>query len=480
MDQNLFKVKGTYVNGEWFNESKTYEVFNPSNNSVLAKIPISSPEELELAVQSASKAQREWSKVSIVKRADLILKLCSRIEDRAEEFALMDTYNAGNAITFARKDVLQAVANMKYFAGLVREVKGETFSMEPKHLNFSRQQPYGVVLKINSFNRPFRWCAEKLAAPILMGNAVIIKNSEQAPISSLKFCELLDGLFPDGLINVVTGGADAGSFLVKHPLVKRIAVISSVQTGIAIAKDAAPLLKNISLELGGKNPLIVFDDADINFAVDLTIKGMRFDTKGESCSSPSRILVHKKLHDKYLETLITEVKKIPVGLPWIDTNVVGPVVSKKQFDSVHRFIQSGIKEGAKLELGGDSPKSEDLKDGFFINPTIFSKVTPAMTIANQEIFGPVISVMTWENYDEMMSIANSTDYGLTAGIVTNSLSNAMKTAEEIECGYVWINAAGRYAGAPYGGWKLSGIGVEECYDELKSYSRVKNINMKWL
>ena len=480
MDQNLFKVKGTYVNGKWFNESKTYEVFNPSNNSVLAKIPISSPQELELAVQSAAKAQKEWAKVSIVKRADLILKLCSRIEERVEEFALMDTYNAGNAITFARKDVLQAVANMKYFAGLVREVKGETFSMEPKHLNFSRQQPYGVVLKINSFNRPFRWCAEKLAAPILMGNAVIIKNSEQAPISSLKFCELLDGLFPDGLINVVTGGADAGSFLVKHPLVKRIAVISSVQTGIAIAKDAAPLLKNISLELGGKNPLIVFDDADINFAVDLTIKGMRFDTKGESCSSPSRILVHKKLHDKYLETLITEVKKIPVGLPWIDTNVVGPVVSKKQFDSVHRFIQSGIKEGAKLELGGDSPKSEDLKDGFFINPTIFSKVTPAMTIANQEIFGPVISVMTWENYDEMMSIANSTDYGLTAGIVTNSLSNAMKTAEEIECGYVWINAAGRYAGAPYGGWKLSGIGVEECYDELKSYSRVKNINMKWL
>jgi betaine-aldehyde dehydrogenase len=417
---------------------------------------------------------------SDLKRADIILKLCSRIEERIEEFALMDTYNAGNAITFARKDVLQAVANMKYFAGLVREVKGETFSMEPKHLNFSRQQPYGVVLKINSFNRPFRWCAEKLAAPILMGNAVIIKNSEQAPISSLKFCELLDGLFPDGLINVVTGGADAGSFLVKHPLVKRIAVISSVQTGIAIAKDAAPLLKNISLELGGKNPLIVFDDADIDFAVDLTIKGMRFDTKGESCSSPSRILVHKKLHDKYLETLITEVKKIPVGLPWIDTNVVGPVVSKKQFDSVHRFIQSGIKEGAKLELGGDSPKTKDLKDGFFINPTIFSKVTPNMTIAKQEIFGPVISVMSWGNYEEMMNIANSTDYGLTAGIVTNSLSNAMKTAEEIECGYVWINAAGRYAGAPYGGWKLSGIGVEECYDELKSYSRVKNINMKWL
>jgi betaine-aldehyde dehydrogenase len=375
---------------------------------------------------------------------------------------------------------LQAGDNKKYFAGLVREVKGETFSMEPKHLNFSRQQPYGIVLKINSFNRPFRWCAEKLAAPILMGNAVIIKNSEQAPISSLKFCELLYGLFPDGLINVVTGGADSGSFLVKHPLIKRIAVISSVQTGVAIAKDAAPLLKNISLELGGKNPLIVFEDADIDFAVDLTIKGMRFDTKGESCSSPSRILVHKKLHDKYLETLIAEVKKIPVGLPWIDTNVVGPVVSKKQFESVNAFIQSGIAEGAKLELGGNSPTSTELKDGFFINPTIFSKVTPAMKIANEEIFGPVISVMSWDSYDEMMSIANSTAYGLTAGIVTNSLSDAMKTAEEIQCGYVWINAAGRYAGAPYGGWKLSGLGVEECFDELKSYTKTKNINMKWL
>ena len=188
MDQNLFKVKGTYVNGQWMNASKSYVVINPSNNKKLADIPVSSGEELELAVQSASKAQKIWAKVPLKQRADSILKLCSLIEKKAEEFALMDTYNAGNAITFARKDVIQAVEHMKYFAGLIREVKGETFSTEPNHLNFSRQQPYGVVLKINSFNRPFRWCAEKLAAPILMGNSVIIKNSEQAPISSLKFC----------------------------------------------------------------------------------------------------------------------------------------------------------------------------------------------------------------------------------------------------------------------------------------------------
>ena len=187
------------------------------------------------------------------------------------------------------------INNIRYFCGLVREVKGETFSMEKNHLNFTRYQPYGVVLKINPFNHPFRFCVEKIAAPLLMGNSLIIKNSEQAPISSLRFCELLDDIFPKGLINVVTGGPENGKFLVEHPDIKRIAVIGSVNTGIAIAKSAAPLLKNISLELGGKNPIIVFDDADADFAAGLAIKGMNLSRQGQSCSSTSRVLVNKKV-----------------------------------------------------------------------------------------------------------------------------------------------------------------------------------------
>ncbi|AEA80652.1 aldehyde dehydrogenase [Candidatus Pelagibacter sp. IMCC9063] len=412
-------------------------------------------------------------------RVDALLKLCSRIEERAEEFALIDSYDAGNALTGMRKDVTMSIENIKYFCGLVREVKGETFSMEPKHLNFTRYQPYGVVLKINPFNHPFRFCVEKIAAPLLMGNSLVIKNSEQAPISPLKWCELLKDIFPDGLINVVTGGPEGGSFLVKHPLIKRIGVISSVNTGIAVNIDAAPYLKNVSLELGGKNPLMVFDDADPEFAADLAIKGMNLSRQGQSCSSTSRVLVHKSLKENFVKHLVEKAKKIPVGLPWIETNEIGPIVSKRQFDKVMEYIETGKKEGAKLVLGGDNPQDPELKNGFFINPTIFTDVKPDMTIAKEEIFGPVISVLTWESYEELIEIANSTLYGLTAMIATNSLSNAMKTAEDIQAGYVWVNTFGRYSGAPYGGWKLSGLGVEECFDEMKSYAKLKNINMKW-
>ena len=479
MIDKLFQIKGTYVNGQWMNNPNTYEVTNPSNGEKLCDVPISDNQELELAVQSAAKAQKIWEKKSLNQRVDALLKLCSRIEERAEEFALIDSYDAGNALTGMRKDVTMSIENIKYFCGLVREVKGETFSMEPKHLNFTRYQPYGVVLKINPFNHPFRFCVEKIAAPLLMGNSLVIKNSEQAPISPLKWCELLKDIFPDGLINVVTGGPEGGSFLVKHPLIKRIGVISSVNTGIAVNKDAAPYLKNVSLELGGKNPLMVFDDADPEFAADLAIKGMNLSRQGQSCSSTSRVLVHKSLKEDFVKHLVEKAKKIPVGLPWIETNEIGPIVSKRQFDKVMEYIETGKKEGAKLVLGGDNPQDPELKNGFFINPTIFTDVKPDMTIAKEEIFGPVISVLTWENYEELIEIANSTLYGLTAMIATNSLSNAMKTAEDIQAGYVWVNTFGRYSGAPYGGWKLSGLGVEECFDEMKSYAKLKNINMKW-
>ncbi len=241
MDKNIFKVKGTYINGQWFNSINRYDTFNPSNGEKLSDIPISDKKELELAIDSAKKAQQIWSKTSLIDRAKALEKLAKKILEKEEEFALIDTYDSGNALTGMRKDVKETVNNIRYFCGLVREVKGETFSMEKNHLNFTRYQPYGVVLKINPFNHPFRFCVEKIAAPLLMGNSLIIKNSEQAPISSLRFCELLDDIFPKGLINVVTGGPENGKFLVEHPDIKRIAIIGSVNTGITVAKSAAPL-----------------------------------------------------------------------------------------------------------------------------------------------------------------------------------------------------------------------------------------------
>ena len=295
MDEKLFQVKGTFVGGDWYNSNKRYDVINPSTNKKLTDVPISDIKELEIAVDSAKKAQKIWQKTSLIERAKILEKLAKQIEEREEDFALIDSYDSGNALTGMRKDVQETVNNIRYFCGLVREVKGETFSMEQNHLNFTRYQPYCIVLKINPFNHPFRFCVEKIAAPLLMGNSLIIKNSEQAPISSLRFCELLGDLFPKGLINVVTGGPENGKYLVEHPDIKIIAVIGSVATGIAIAKAAAPQLKNITLELGGKNPIIVFDDADADFAANLAIKGMNLSRQGQSCSSTSRVLLHKNI-----------------------------------------------------------------------------------------------------------------------------------------------------------------------------------------
>jgi len=281
------------------------------------------------------------------------------------------------------------------------------------------------------------------------------------------------------VVNIVTGDVVAGSALVRHPDVSRIGFVGSVPTGRAIARDAADSLKHVTLELGGKNPIIIFADADPEKAATAAIKGMNMNRQGQSCSSTSRVFVHESLRESVCEELVRQAQVLPMGLPWVEGTEVGPVVSKKQYDRVMGFIESGKAEGACLLTGSDTPKDEALRKGFFILPTVFGQVRPSMRIAREEIFGPVMSVLAWSDYEELIAQANGVEYGLTAAIVTNDLAQAMETAERIEAGYVWINSTGRYLGAPYGGWKQSGIGQEESLDELLSYTRVKNINLCW-
>ena len=378
-----------------------------------------------------------------------------------------------------RGDMFWTADSLRYFAGLITEIKGETSSQGPRHLNFTRRQPYGVVARINPFNHPFRFCAEKAAAPLAAGNCVVIKGSEQAPLSSLRLGELCEGIFPPGVVNILTGDGATGAALVRHPDVHRIGFVGSVPTGRAIARDAANGLKRVSFELGGKNPIIIFPDADPKKAAAAAIKGMNMNRQGQSCSSTSRVFVHASLHKPVLEELVRQAEALPIGFPWIETNEVGPVVSERQFERVMGFIESGRAEGAKLMTGGCKPADPDLRKGLFISPTVFDEVDPNMRIAREEIFGPVMSVSPWNDYEEMLGRANALEYGLTASIVTNDLGKAMETADRVEAGYVWINSSGRYLGAPYGGWKQSGIGQEECFDELLSYTQVKNINLRW-
>ena len=477
--ESELNLKGSYVDGKWFDQGKSLSIINPATGKALSEVKIVTKNILDQAITGAKKAQKEWAKININDRAKKILQLCDIAEKNLETYAKIDCYNVGNTIRFARNDIKSAIKNVKYFCDHVDEIKDETFSNKINHSNITKYQPYGIVLKINAFNRPFRWCLEKLAAPLLMGNAIIIKNSEQAPLSALKFSEVIKDILPDGLVSIICGDHEVGDYLVRHPDIGRIAGICSVETGIKINEAASSLLKKVSLELGGKNPLIAFSDADPEKIVEITLKGMRFDAKGESCTSPTRVFIHKSLKKKYLEILKEKIENLKIGLPWEEDTDVGPVVSKKQYDTIKSFIDGAIQEGAELYTGGYDIKDQKLKDGFFIKPTVLNNVTQNMTVANEEIFGPVVSVLEWDNEEEVIKMANSVKYGLTAYIVTNEMDKAKNVADQIESGYIWVNAAGRYPGAPFGGWKLSGIGVEECLDEMKSYGRIKNINMEW-
>ena len=476
-----FTPKGLFIGGEWQESTsgKTFESINPSNREKLGDVPDAQEKDIERAVAAAKAAFGEWRRVPIAERARCLEALARRIDDHAEELALMDAVDAGNALSGMRGDMEWTAKTFRYFASLIPEIKGESSSHGPQHLNFTRRQPYGVVAKINPFNHPFRFCAEKAAAPLAAGNCVVIKGSEQAPLSSLRLGELCDGIFPNGVVNIVTGGAKAGAALVTHPDVGRIGFVGSVPTGRAIAKAAAETLKVVSLELGGKNPIIIFPDADPTKAATSAIKGMNMNRQGQSCSSTSRVFVHESLHDSVAQELVKQAEALPMGPPWVEGNEIGPVVSEHQYERVMGFINSAEEEGAERLTGGGPPDDAELRKGFFISPTVYDRVTPDMRIGREEIFGPVMSITSWSDTEVMLEAVNGVEYGLTAAIVTNDLAKAMETAERVEAGYVWINSTGRYLGAPYGGWKQSGFGQEECFDELLSYTRIKNINMRW-
>jgi betaine-aldehyde dehydrogenase len=477
-----FNPRGLYIGGQWQEaaEGGRLQSTNPSTGEHLGEVPLATETDVDRAVRAGRKAfDSDWGRMPMRERAGYLERLADRLHQHRDELGLMDCVDSGNALSGMVGDVDWTVDTFRFFAGLVTEIKGETSSQGPRHMNFTRRQPYGVVAKINPFNHPFRFCAEKAAAALAAGNTVVVKGPEQAPLSSLRFAELCEGIMPPGVVNVVTGSAEAGSAMVRHPLVERIGFVGSVETGRIIAREAAEGLKEVTLELGGKNPIIIFPDADPVAAAKAAVKGMNMNRQGQSCSSTSRVFVHESLHDAVLKALVAEAEALPVGFPWEKGKEVGPIVSDRQFERVMSYIDSGKQEGAKLMTGGVSPSDPTLANGFFVLPTVFDRVDDSMRIAREEIFGPVMSVFSWSDVEDVLAKANALVYGLTAAIVTNDLSKAMETAERVEAGYVWINSSGRYLGAPYGGWKHSGIGREECFEELMSYTRIKNINMRW-
>jgi len=469
-----------YYGGAWHPPKlgRYAEVYSPATGELLGRVAEATTEDVDAAVAAAQKGFLEWRQVRPLERARIMRAIAAAIRPKARELGLLEAADGGNPVTEMASDAMVAAARIEFFAGLVTEMKGASIPMGPDAVNFTVREPLGVVARIVAFNHPFMFCASKLPAPLAAGNAVIIKSPEQAPLSSLRLAELLEGLLPPGVFNLVTGGREVGSALASHKGVAAVGLVGSVPTGRAVMRSAADTLKTVVLELGGKNALIAFPDADPDAVAAAAVDGMNFTWCGQSCGSTSRIFLHKDIHDAVLLRIAARISHYKPGLPTDPATTMGAIINKTQYDRIMGYIEAGRAEGARLVCGGSRPRAPDLAKGLFIEPTVFADVTQRMRIACEEIFGPVMSVLEWSDEGQMLADVNSVDYGLTCSIWTNDLARALRTANAVEAGYVWINEVSKhFLGAPFGGYKQSGIGREECLGELLSFTQEKNIHV---
>ena len=471
-----------YYSGTWHAAAAGVrtEIWSPSTGVSLGKVAWAGAEDVDRAVRAAHAAFFVWRDVKPLERAKILREVAAVLRRHGRELALIDAADCGNPIAEMINDSAIAAASVEYFAGLVSEVRGTTIPMGPGVLNYTLREPLGVVARINAFNHPLLFAAMRTGAPLAAGNTLIIKPPEQAPLSSLRFAELAGPLFPPGVFSVLAGGRDCGTALTTHPLVAKVGLIGSVPTGKAIMRASADSLKKVALELGGKNALIAYPDANPDKVAAGLIRGMNFTWCGQSCGSTSRAFVHEAIHDQVLERVVTAARAIKPGIPTDQNTMMGSLISKEQFEKVMRYIGYGVEEGARLAAGGKPPQDPNLSKGFFIEPTIFAEVTPRMRIAREEIFGPVLCVLRWSDEAEMLRAVNDVEYGLTASIWTRDLASAHRTAARVEAGYVWVNSSSaHYLGAPFGGYKHSGLGREESIEELMDATQIKNVHVEF-
>ncbi|EMD00221.1 hypothetical protein BAUCODRAFT_30690 [Baudoinia panamericana UAMH 10762] len=482
IQDSLPKNKSLYYNGQWHEpeSGEVKETINPGNGQVIDKISQAGAKDVDAAVQAAHEAFTSWRLTTPAQRAAILRKAGNVMREHAAELALLDALDTGNPVAEMLSDANVAAANMDYFAGLIPMLKGETIPQSDDTFHYTLREPLGVVARIVAFNHPVMFAGAKSAAPLAAGCTVIIKPPDQAPLSCLRLAEILSDVFPPGVFNVLPGSVECGKALSTHRLIRKVTLIGSVPTGKAIARAAADTLKPTLFELGGKNALIAFPDADMEKLVVGVARGMNFTWAGQSCGSTSRVFLHESIHDAVLEKVVAYVKReYKAGIPTELSTTMGPVISQAAKDRVMSYIDSAKQEGAKLACGGGAPEGIDgIDGGYFIEPTIFSEVKPPMKIAREEIFGPVMSVFKWSDEAEMLQQVNDTEYGLTAAIFTKDIAIAQNVVKKVEAGFVWVNQVGRhFLGVPFGGYKESGGGREECLDELLSFTQTKSVNI---
>ena len=451
--------------------NETMSVTNPSTGNFLTEVPAGSREDVQQAITSAGEAFETWSHTPPEERGRLLNQLADRIREEQERLARIETLENGKPLSEARDQVRRCARHFEYYGGLADKIQGESIPLTEDYVDYTIREPLGITAHIVPWNVPIYLFARSVAPALVTGNSVVVKPAEETPLGALEVARLAMDILPGGVLNVVTGdGPEAGSALTSNPEVACVTFTGSGSTGREVGKAALENVTDVHLELGGKSPLVIYPDADVNTAVDETITGI-FTNAGQVCSASSRVLVHEQIHDEYIQQLVDRTADLTIDTG-LDDPDMGPLVSKSHMEKVKRYVDIGREEIGEPIIGGEPID----RDGYFFEPTIFDGVDNSARIAQEEIFGPVLAVTTFTTEEEAIQLANDVDYGLVAGVITSDVGKAHRFARDVDAGQIYVNEW--FAGGnetPFGGFKDSGIGRENGIQAVENYSQIKNV-----